>query len=668
MAHYSLQDFSSAVESGRQSLRVAREMGLDALDLRLSNIALERQIAAMFESVTDGIVLTDLQGNVIQVNEAALHMHGYKSPAEVIGQVALEFLSQDNRPGAQESLKEISECGPRSAIEYRLLKKDGTSFDVEVSAALLRDEQGNPIGYVAITRDVSARKREEQQRTELLAQVREQARRVQQILDTVPEGVILLDGSRQVVQANPLGERSVNTLAGAKVGDTLTHLGDLSLAELLATSPQEQWHETTSGGHTFRVIARPIEAGPEMEDKSDGWVIVIRDVTHEQEMEERVRRQDRLAVIGQLAGGIAHDFNNVLTAIQGFTGLVLDGLAPDDPIRADLEEVTRAADRAGALTGQLLIFSRKQVWQPRSLDLNKTMTDLEKMLRRLIGENIELSKTLSPALGRVMADPGQIEQVVMNLVVNARDAMPQGGQLVLETRNVELDEAYTHLHPGVQPGAYVVLAVSDTGVGMTAEVKSHIFEPYFTTKEKGKGTGLGLATVHGIVAQSGGHIEVYSEPGMGTTFKVYLPQVEAGEESTVEESASGGQLRGTETVLLVEDDNVIREMARRGLEHYGYTVLEAHCPSKAIDVSGQHDGPIDLLVTDVVLPEKGGQELAKELAATYPETKVLYTSGYTDDAIGLHGVLRAGQAFLEKPFTLIALARHVRKVLDEATP
>jgi signal transduction histidine kinase/ActR/RegA family two-component response regulator len=514
--------------------------------------------------------------------------------------------------------------------------------------------------------------REIAERERVETSLHRQARQMRQILDTVPEGVLLLDSSGRIVQANPPGERDLADLSGAQVGDTLTHLGGLSVEELLVRPSAVLWHDVEVQGRSLQIIARPTQGvhrppgSQDAEPEHDGgdWVVVIRDVTREQEIQQRLRQQDRLAVIGRLAGGVAHDFNNILTAIQGYAGFVLDRLTPEDPNYADLREVRKGADRAASLTGQLLAFSRKQVLRPRVLDLNAAIVNVEEMLRRLIGEDIQLNRVSSPDLGHVMADPGRIEQVIVNLAVNARDAMPRGGHLTLETRNVVLDEAYGHVHPGIVPGAYVVLSVSDTGAGMTEEVKSHLFEPFFTTKEVGKGTGLGLSTVHGIVTQSGGHIEVYSELGLGTTFKIYLPQVRSEAGPTVPTRSHDAVPRGTETVLVVEDEGAVRRLTCRTLEEQGYTVLAAEHPDEALHLDAQHPGAIHLLVTDVVMPGMVGSDLAKRLVASRPEIKVLYTSGYTDDAIVHHGVLDPEVAFLGKPFTPTSLAGKVREVLD----
>ncbi len=381
-------------------------------------------------------------------------------------------------------------------------------------------------------------------------------------------------------------------------------------------------------------------------------------------LEEQLRQSQKMEAVGRLAGGIAHDFNNLLTIINGYSQLLLDRFAPRDQARVQVEEIKKAGDRAATLTRQLLAFSRRQVLQPQVLNLNAVVANVDTMLRRLIGEDIDLVTVIGEALGRVQADPGQIEQVILNLAVNARDAMPQGGKLTIETANVELDEAYTCSHAAVAPGRYVMLAVSDSGIGMDAETQAQIFEPFFTTKEKGKGTGLGLATVYGIVKQSGGHLWVYSEPGKGATFKVYLPQVEEANGTVAASQARVKSLRGAETILLVEDEEAVRKLASRILQEYGYKVLESTSAEQALQIGERHKEPIDLLVTDVVMPGMGGREVAGHLAFLRPEMKVLYMSGYTDDAIIHHGVLQAGVAFMQKPFTPEVLARKVREVLD----
>jgi two-component system cell cycle sensor histidine kinase/response regulator CckA len=381
--------------------------------------------------------------------------------------------------------------------------------------------------------------------------------------------------------------------------------------------------------------------------------------------EERLRQSQKLEAIGLLAGGIAHDFNNLLTAINGYSDLTLRRLPADDPLRRNVEEIKKAGDRAASLTRQLLAFSRKQVLQPKVIDLNSVISELERMLGRLIGEDIELRAMLEPQLGHVKADPGQVEQVIMNLVINARDAMPQGGKLTIETENVSLGEEYAGEHIAVIPGRYVKLAVTDTGKGMDEEIRKRIFEPFFTTKELGKGTGLGLSTVYGIVKQSGGNIWVYSEVGRGTTFKIYLPRVDETTAGYKRSAVLQSALQGTETILLAEDEEIVRKLASQVLGMQGYQVLEAANGRAAVSICERHSGPIDLLLTDVIMPEMSGRDVADRLTQLRPEMKVLYMSGYTDNAIVHQGVLNEGANFIQKPFSPGALGQMVRQVLDE---
>ena len=394
-----------------------------------------------------------------------------------------------------------------------------------------------------------------------------------------------------------------------------------------------------------------------------GFEMIAEDVTERRALEDQLRQSQKMEAVGRLAGGIAHDFNNLLTVIKGYSELILEDLGTADPLRMEVDEIKKAADRAASLTRQLLAFSRQQVLAPKVVDLNAVVGNMDKLLHRLLGEDIDLFTVLEPGLGRVKADPGQIEQVIMNLAVNARDAMPKGGKLTVETSSVDLDEHYTREHAAVKPGPYVMIAVTDTGVGMTDKVKSRIFEPFFTTKEVGKGTGLGLSTVYGIIKQSGGYVWVYSELGMGSSFKVYLPRVDAPAELGAPVSSQATR-RGTETVLLVEDEDGVRALVRQVLHKHGYNVLETRNAGEALLLCERHQGSIDMLLTDVVLEQMGGRELAERLLKVRPEMKVLYVSGYADDAIVHHGVLKPGTCFLQKPFTTEALARKVRFVLD----
>jgi len=391
---------------------------------------------------------------------------------------------------------------------------------------------------------------------------------------------------------------------------------------------------------------------------------LVNDVTESRRLEGQLRQAQKMEAVGRLAGGVAHDFNNLLTVITSYSDLLLEDLGADDPKRDDVDQIRKAAQGAAALTRQLLAFSRQQVLEPKVLDLKATIAGTEKLLKRLIGEDVQLTTAFAPDLGAVKADPGQLEQVIMNLAVNARDAMPGGGRLTIEAANVDMDEAYVRGHAPARPGRYVMLAVSDTGTGMDAQTQARIFEPFFTTKESGKGTGLGLATVYGIVKQAGGFIWVYSEPGHGASFKVYWPRLDEQAEPEPARPATRAPGRGTETVLLVEDAASVRLVTRQVLERYGYTVLEAPNGDTALRLAAKHHGPIHLLLTDVVMPGISGRHLAEQLAALRPEMRVLYASGYADSAITHHGILEPGIPYLQKPFTPETLGRRVREVLD----
>jgi PAS domain S-box-containing protein len=392
---------------------------------------------------------------------------------------------------------------------------------------------------------------------------------------------------------------------------------------------------------------------------------VARDITDQFRLEEQLRQAQRMEAVGRLAGGVAHDFNNLLTTILGNAQMALMDMVKDDPLYATMNEIREAGDRAARVTGQLLAFSRKQVFQLEVTDLNEAVSEINKILRRLIGEDIELQTILSPTLGLVEADVGQIEQVIMNLAVNARDAMPGGGKLTIETANADLDEAYVAGHVAATSGPYVILSISDTGTGMSTEVQSHVFEPFFTTKEKGKGTGLGLSTVYGIVKQSRGYIWVYSEEGQGTTFKIYLPRVDKADKKEKGKGIKEEVRGGSETVLVVEDEESVRNLAMRILQGYGYQVLTAANGQEALEIFERHDGPIHLILTDVVMPRMSGKELAVRMGDLQPGIKVLFMSGYTDNAIVHHGILDKGIAFIQKPFTPEGLARKVNEVLED---
>jgi two-component system, cell cycle sensor histidine kinase and response regulator CckA len=414
------------------------------------------------------------------------------------------------------------------------------------------------------------------------------------------------------------------------------------------------WHTIESGASAIL----------NQQGKVEKFVVVNRDVSEQRQLEEKFRQAQKMEAVGRLSGGVAHDFNNLLGVIIGYAEFLQESLDPENSLRSSVDEILKAGKRAASLTRQLLAFSRQQVLDPKVLDLNVVVLDMDKMLRRLIGEDIELSTVLGPDLGRLKADQSQLEQVLLNLVVNARDAMPQGGKLLIDTQNMVMDEAFVRRYPyPVQAGPYVCLTVTDSGIGMDADTKARAFEPFFTTKEKGKGTGLGLSTVYGVVKQSGGYIDIYSAPGAGTTFKIYLPRVD---DAITTDAPIGAatSFAGNETILLAEDESSLRTLTRNTLELCGYKVLEAKDGLEALEVSERFKGPIDLLLTDMVMPGMGGRQLAQELARRRPEIRLAYMSGYTGQAVGSQGPVDPGSVFLLKPFTRELLTRKIREALD----
>jgi PAS domain S-box-containing protein len=510
---------------------------------------------------------------------------------------------------------------------------------------------------------------------------RAQAALLRAVLDSTAEAIVVVAEGGDLVYCNSAAERLLGARPGGLAAQEWLRGQDLRLPDRVTPCPAEERPlaralrgEVVEAAEVFLAGASPggvwlsSDARP-LRDPAGavrGAVVTYRDITEQKRLQEQCLQAQKMEAVGQLAGGVAHDFNNLLTIMNGYSEVLHNTLRSDDPARVLLAEIRKAGERGAALTRQLLAVSRKQVLESRPLDLNALVGDAARMLGRIISETITLETCLEPHLGQVLADPGQIDQVLLNLAVNARDAMPEGGKLTIATANAMRDAAAVRTQPAARPGPYVVLAVTDSGCGMSADVQAHLFEPFFTTKGPGKGTGLGLATVFGIVTQSGGHIEVASAPGQGTTFQIYLPRCpEPGPAPTQPTAPPPCTSRGTETILLVEDDEGVRTLSRQVLAHQGYTVLDAGHGQEALQVCAAHAQPIHLLVADVVMPQLGGRELARRLRTLHPQLRVLYLSGYPDDAAALEGWVQAEEAsLLHKPFTPSALLSKVREILE----
>ena len=584
---------------------------------------------------------------------------------ELIHPEDLDSVKQSFRQAAHGRLRVLR-------VQYRVLHKEGGVRWLEDRRQLVYDPDGKFAYVDGLLLDITDRKRSEEE-------LRSTYEKLQALVEASPLAILALDSEGKVMMWNKAAERMTGWTEGEAIGMVLPIVPREKIGEFHAILGRARGGESLSGVEVRRQkkdgspIDISIWTSPLRDRRGDVTAVmaVLADVTERRKMEaalhsseEQLRQSQKMEAIGLLAGGIAHDFNNLLTAIRGYSDLLLQRLDSGSQMRRDVEEIRNAGERAASLTRQLLAFSRKQVLQPKVLDLNAVVAGMDNMLRRLIGEDIDLVAVLKPGLWNVRADPGQLEQVVMNLAVNARDAMPRGGKLTIETANVELDDAYVRRHTVVSPGPYVMLAISDNGAGMNEETRNRLFEPFFTTKEKGKGTGLGLSTVYGIVKQSGGYIWAYSEIGMGTAFKVYIPRFGGASAETGKEGASASAPQGRETVLVVEDEAAVRALIRDILEGSGYSVLTASDGEDAQKVGRGHGAPIHLIVTDVVMPKMGGREAAQSLAPHLPGVKVLYMSGYTNETIVRQGVLDPGIPFIEKPFTPDALLRKVRRVLD----
>ncbi len=648
----------TVVELQNRISELEQELGI----LRASEDCYRRIV----ETTTEGVWLLDEQGLTSFVNGPMARLLGY-GREEMLGRTAISFMAERTRALGEEKLAR-RRGGVAETYENLYCRKDGSEVWLLVKTNPIFDGQDCYTGALAMVTDVTERRRAEAAKNQLAA-----------IVASAEVAIMSSDMHGRVTSWNRGAENLYGYTAQDMLGNSLSVLAlngepDLTLSLI---------GRLELGGALDHVVVRRQRKDGQLVDVSlslaaihddSGAVVgasaIGLDVTEACAAEERLRQAEsqlrqaqKMEAIGSLAGGIAHDFNNLLSIILTYTKLLIEPLRPGDPMLADLARIDGAGERAARLTKQLLAFSRQQILEPQVLDLNEVVGGMEEMLGSLLGKQISLSLLGNQECGQTFADRGQVEQVLMSLIVNARDAMPNGGQVTIETQNVELDAAYAETNHGVKPGRYVMMAVSDTGVGMDAKTRARIFDPFFTTKEKGRGTGLGLSTVYGIVSQSQGHVGVSSEPQAGTTFKVYFPRTER-QAAVLPANAAPTTLKGKETILVVEDEEGVRSSVRAILRRLGYRVLEASNGDEGLLVCEQYADSLHLLLTDVVMPGMNGRELAQRASKLRPETKVLFMSGYSENTIGRHGVLDPGVTYLSKPLTPDALARKVREVLD----
>ncbi|MGE5567585.1 MAG: response regulator [Rhodospirillales bacterium] len=643
--------------------------------LRTSRAEAEAREAARlweitFNSISHGVFLVNAEGRVTRINRAMAEMLG-RPAQELIGLTTEEMFAGVPPPVEGWPLERARQTQHRESAEFTM---NGCWFILTADPII--DSDGRFTGAVRTLIDITEQKLITEERKRLMRQLEGERGRLQEILRQMPAGVLIAAApSGEIVLSNEQADRILRGAVqetptrhyhhpggGPYSVDELPLMRSLTTGEIVSGEEVEVVHSDGSRA-TCLVSSAPVR-------DSQGFIVAavatLHDVTERMQLEQQLRQAQKMEAIGRLAGGVAHDFNNLLTIISGYAQMLYDSLGPQDAMRRDVEPIIEAANRAAVLTRQLLTFSRRQIVQPRLLDVNRQVSRMNRMLRRVIGEDVELITSLKSGQSSIKADPGQLEQVILNLAINARDAMPHGGKLTIETAEIEIGNNSSGAPQELAPGRYVVLALSDTGVGMDAEVKSHLFEPFFTTKGKGKGTGLGLSTVYGIVKQCHGEIVIDSEVGRGTTVRIYFPVAEVpGRRHHEVESQSTAAGKGTETILLVEDEEEVRRLAREMLARQGYRVIEAGSGAEAMRIWHKRRGSIDMLLTDVVMPRMSGRELADKMRESRPDLKVMYMSGYTDDVIARHGVLDSGTAFLSKPFTSEALSRKVRSVLDE---
>jgi PAS domain S-box-containing protein len=631
--------------------------------IRRKLVQREELFRLISENAADLIAVVDMQGNRIYNSLSYEKVLGYSSE-ELKSSSSFEQIHPEDKERMKEAAREARVTGVGRPMEYRIRHKDGTWRTLESTASVIRNSKGEPEKLVVVNRDVTERK--------LAAEaLRRSEASFRSVIVDAPYGIFRANPAGKLLMVNSalakfLGYESEKELLGVNLAAGIYRypaehqkINEMFLRDQHFKDVEVEWKRKDGAFITVRCSGWPVK-----DENSTDIEVFAEDVTERRVLERQLRMAQKMEAVGRLSGGIAHDFNNLLGVIIGYIQVMKRSLAPGNSSHEYAEEIEKASQRAVSLTRQLLAFSRQQVMEPVILNLNTLVSDMEKMLPRLIGEDIQLNLELDPAIGQVKADPGQIEQVVMNLTVNARDAMPDGGKLTIHTGNAELDVAFAREHPGSTPGQYVVLEVTDTGMGIDPEIQAQIFEPFFTTKDRDKGTGLGLATVYGVVKQSSGYITVESEKGKGASFKIFLPRVEQAIAAPSESGRGPLTVRGNETILLVEDAGPLLKLAHMFLRDNGYQVLTAADGSEALRVAAENAGPIHLLLTDVVMPGINGRVLAERLAPRHPAMKVLYMSGYTDSFIAGHGVLEEGIHLLHKPFTEEALTRKVREVLD----
>jgi len=657
-----LWDYQTTLRTEGVPVPVVRGMAQDITERRRAEESIRVQ-AHMLDSVGQAVIATDTSGIITYANRFAEELYGW-TRAEITGRNIMDVTFPQASHEQGEQIMTRLQRGETWSGESLVQRRDGTTFPAAVTDSPLLNTHGKLVGIIGISSDITERKRvEAEQRVQSAA------------LNASVFPVMITNRNGTIEWANP----AFTTLTLYSVEEAIgKNPGALLKSGVHDRGFYEHLWQTILAGNVWRgeITNRRKDGSQYVEDmaitpvKDAGgaithFIAIKRDLTKDKELQAQFLQSQKMEIVGQLAGGIAHDFNNLLTVINGTADLAAANVGAGDPMLADLQDIQRAGARAASLTQQLLAFSRKQIMKRDVVNMGALAENLRDMAQRLIGEQINLVVTRAMDVGNVLADPGQMEQVIMNLVVNARDAMPTGGTLTVEARDVELDAAFVAMHPSVQPGPHVMLAVSDTGAGMDEVTRQRIFEPFFTTKEPGRGTGLGMATAYGIVKQSGGSIWVHSAVGKGTTVTIYLPQIDAASRARPLAPAPE-TLSGTETILVVEDESGVRHLATRILRSAGYTLLTASHGEQALELLEHHVGPVHLLFTDVVMPGMSGRDLATRFAGVHPEAKVLYTSGYTDDAILRHGVLGQAANFVGKPYTRDVLTRKVREVLDAA--